>query len=161
MVFLSNNMWNLSLPEGLRSWSLNLKNMSKWPLLSHLFYFDLLLRYHILTFIGTSTAFGSRDDIFVKSRDKSDLAGIYATYISEQLSKFPESKGYIGALIIEPGKITYTRNFILYLVGSDCFCFINQVIHLIKFLILDTSWKFTWLLTWKIVNYEFPSLIFV
>ncbi|XP_021808925.1 bifunctional dethiobiotin synthetase/7,8-diamino-pelargonic acid aminotransferase, mitochondrial [Prunus avium] len=74
MVFLSNNMWNLSLPEGLRSWSLNLKNMT----------------------------FGSRDDIFVKSRDKSDLAGIYATYISEQLSKFPESKGYIGALIIEP-----------------------------------------------------------
>lgn len=73
-VFLSKNMWNLSLPEGLHSLDLNVKNMT----------------------------FCSRDDILNKSRDESDLAGIYSSYISHQLSKFPESKGLIGALIIEP-----------------------------------------------------------
>ncbi|KAM5553913.1 bifunctional dethiobiotin synthetase/7,8-diamino-pelargonic acid aminotransferase, mitochondrial [Rosa sericea] len=73
-VFLSKNMWNLSLPEGLHSPDLNVKNMT----------------------------FCSRDDILNKSRDNSDLAVIYSSFISHQLSKFPESKGLIGALIIEP-----------------------------------------------------------
>lgn len=107
-------MWNLSLPEGLHSPDLNVKNMSKQPCLS-IFPIVFLLDTWILFFahsLDTFTAFSSRDDILNKSRDKSDLAGIYSSYISHQLSKFPESKGLIGALIIEPGKNVYISNFI-------------------------------------------------
>ncbi|KAL6189075.1 hypothetical protein ACLB2K_040465 [Fragaria x ananassa] len=73
-VFLSKNMWNLSLPVGLHSPDLNAKNLT----------------------------FCSRDDILNKSRDKSDLAEIYSSFVSHQLSKFPKSRGLVGALIIEP-----------------------------------------------------------
>ncbi|KAM2039774.1 hypothetical protein ACFX1T_013182 [Malus domestica] len=78
-IFLYNNMWSLSLPKGLDSQILDLKNLT----------------------------FCSRDNVFDKSRDKSDIAALYSTHISEQLSKFPESKGLIGSLIIEPGKVTH------------------------------------------------------
>ncbi|KAJ0031304.1 hypothetical protein Pint_14193 [Pistacia integerrima] len=75
-VFMCNSIWNLSLPEWLHAETVELENMT----------------------------FSSRDDIFNKHRDKSDLAGIYSSDISHKLSQNPGLKGFdhIGALIIEP-----------------------------------------------------------
>ncbi|XP_015878220.3 bifunctional dethiobiotin synthetase/7,8-diamino-pelargonic acid aminotransferase, mitochondrial [Ziziphus jujuba] len=73
-VFLCNNKWNLSLPEGLQSHSLKYGN----------------------------TWFSSRSEVFHLSRDKSDIAEIYSSHIAHTLAQYPESKGIIGALILEP-----------------------------------------------------------
>ncbi|KAF4383950.1 hypothetical protein G4B88_016383 [Cannabis sativa] len=75
-VFLSNNTWNLSLPEGMHSNKLK----------------------------DADITFSSRNEVFNTSRDKSNLAEIYSSYISFELARYPESKGSIGALIMEPGK---------------------------------------------------------
>ncbi|KAJ7979489.1 Bifunctional dethiobiotin synthetase/7,8-diamino-pelargonic acid aminotransferase, mitochondrial [Quillaja saponaria] len=45
--------------------------------------------------------FASRNEIFSKSRDKSEVAMMYSSYISEQLSA-SRGFGHIGALIMEP-----------------------------------------------------------
>ncbi|KAK9275394.1 hypothetical protein L1049_022658 [Liquidambar formosana] len=75
-VFLCNGIWNLSLPEGPYS-----KNMK----------------------LGDIT-FSSRDEIFSKTRDRSDLAASYKSYISQQLLQYSGLSEFtcIGALIIEP-----------------------------------------------------------
>ncbi|XP_057966753.1 bifunctional dethiobiotin synthetase/7,8-diamino-pelargonic acid aminotransferase, mitochondrial isoform X3 [Malania oleifera] len=75
-VFMYNGMWNLSLPEGMQ---------------------DEKLKPEVITFT-------SRDELFCKSRDDSDLAGCYSSYISQQLLLHSGSEGFthIGALIIEP-----------------------------------------------------------
>ncbi|KAJ6698745.1 ADENOSYLMETHIONINE-8-AMINO-7-OXONONANOATE AMINOTRANSFERASE [Salix purpurea] len=75
-VSLSNNKWNLSLPEGMHC-----KNMIK-----------------------KGMSFSTRDKIFDKSRDKSDLTGVYSSYISQKLLQYPGLKEsiHVGALIIEP-----------------------------------------------------------
>lgn len=49
------------------------------------------------------SVFYSRDEVFDKKRDHSDLAGIYSAYLSQQLSYSSKSKSFLGALIIEPG----------------------------------------------------------
>ncbi|XP_014510153.1 bifunctional dethiobiotin synthetase/7,8-diamino-pelargonic acid aminotransferase, mitochondrial isoform X1 [Vigna radiata var. radiata] len=72
-VFMHNNTWNISIPEG----------------------------YNWESLKGESIAFSSRDEVFHKGRDKSELATIYSSYISEVLSRFKGSKN-VGALIIEP-----------------------------------------------------------
>lgn len=74
-VFMCNGKWNLSLTEEM--------------------HFDNANKDHTFT---------SRDDVFDKSRDNSSIYGVYASFISKQLS---ECSGYqknihIGALIIEP-----------------------------------------------------------
>uniref|UniRef100_A0A6N2MQY0 Uncharacterized protein n=1 Tax=Salix viminalis TaxID=40686 RepID=A0A6N2MQY0_SALVM len=63
-VSLSNNKWNLSLPEGMHC-----KNMIK-----------------------KGMSFSTRDKIFDKSRDKSDLTGVYSSYISQKLLQYPGLK---------------------------------------------------------------------
>ncbi|XP_050217173.1 bifunctional dethiobiotin synthetase/7,8-diamino-pelargonic acid aminotransferase, mitochondrial [Mercurialis annua] len=75
-VFMSNSIWNLSFPDGMHSESVTNKIM----------------------------AFRSRDEIFDKSRDHSDLYGYYSSYISQQLYQYTGSEGniHIGALLIEP-----------------------------------------------------------
>ncbi|KAL5775185.1 hypothetical protein ACOSP7_012742 [Xanthoceras sorbifolium] len=75
-VFMCNSKWDLSLPEWLHAKIVKLQDMT----------------------------FGSRDEIFYKSRDKSDLAAIYSSYISQTLLQNPDCRGFepIGALIIEP-----------------------------------------------------------
>ncbi|KAL5549073.1 hypothetical protein UlMin_004304 [Ulmus minor] len=73
-VFLCNNTWNLSLPEGMLSDNSKFQNIN----------------------------FSSRNEVFNTSRDKSNLAEMYSSYVLNVLAKFPESKGYIGALIVEP-----------------------------------------------------------
>ncbi|KAF3452815.1 hypothetical protein FNV43_RR03248 [Rhamnella rubrinervis] len=73
-VFLCNNIWNISLPEGLLSHSLN----------------------------SDEITFSSRSEVFELSRDKSNLAEIYSSHISNALTQNPESVGIIGALILEP-----------------------------------------------------------
>ncbi|KAJ6407045.1 hypothetical protein OIU84_010540 [Salix udensis] len=75
-VSMSNNKWNLSLPEGMHC-----KNMIK-----------------------KGMSFSTRDKIFDKSRDKSDLTGVYSSYISQKLLQYPGLKEsiHVGALIIEP-----------------------------------------------------------
>uniref|UniRef100_A0A7N2L1K3 Uncharacterized protein n=1 Tax=Quercus lobata TaxID=97700 RepID=A0A7N2L1K3_QUELO len=75
-VYMCNGVWKLSLPEGLHLEIPKLENK----------------------------AFSSRDEIFHKIRDKSDLARNYSSYISEQLSQYSGSGGFypIGALILEP-----------------------------------------------------------
>lgn len=72
-MFMHNNTWNISIPEG----------------------------YNWESLKGESIAFSSRDEVFHKGRDKSELATIYSSYISEVLSRFKGSKN-VGALIIEP-----------------------------------------------------------
>lgn len=72
-VFLHRSVWKLSLPAMIHNKS---------------FAYDKMM-------------FSSRDEIFCKSRDESDLSGIYSLYISQHLSGSMGSK-YIGALIIEP-----------------------------------------------------------
>ncbi|OMO91501.1 Aminotransferase class-III [Corchorus capsularis] len=75
-VFMQNGIWNLSLPEGFHSETLKLEDMT----------------------------FRSRDEIFGKSRVKSNLAGLYSSYVSQQLSQYSGLSGIkqIGALILEP-----------------------------------------------------------
>ncbi|KAF5749436.1 bifunctional dethiobiotin synthetase/7 8-diamino-pelargonic acid aminotransferase mitochondrial [Tripterygium wilfordii] len=75
-VFMSDSMWNLSLPRGLPSNFLKLED----------------------------TSFRSRDEIFDRRRDQTDIAGIYSLHIKQQLLRHSEMEGlnYIGALIIEP-----------------------------------------------------------
>ncbi|TKY54599.1 Bifunctional dethiobiotin synthetase/7,8-diamino-pelargonic acid aminotransferase [Spatholobus suberectus] len=68
-VFMHNNTWNISLPEGYH-----------WESLK---------------------AFTSRDEIFHKGRDKSELATVYSSYISKVLSGF-RGPYNVGALIMEP-----------------------------------------------------------
>ncbi|KAJ6993934.1 bifunctional dethiobiotin synthetase/7,8-diamino-pelargonic acid aminotransferase [Populus alba x Populus x berolinensis] len=75
-VSMSNYKWNLSLPEGMHC-----ENMTK-----------------------KDTNFSTRDEIFDKSRDKSNLTGVYSSYISQKLLQYPGLKEsiHVGALIIEP-----------------------------------------------------------
>ncbi|GMY35413.1 bifunctional dethiobiotin synthetase/7,8-diamino-pelargonic acid aminotransferase, mitochondrial [Fagus crenata] len=75
-VYMCNGVWKLSLPEGLHLETPKLENKD----------------------------FSSRDEIFHTIRDKSDVAKIYSSYISEQLSQYSGSGGiyHIGALIMEP-----------------------------------------------------------
>ncbi|KAK1560230.1 hypothetical protein Q3G72_023781 [Acer saccharum] len=75
-VFMCNSKWDLSLPEWLHAKIVKIQDMT----------------------------FGSRDEIFDKSRDKSDLAAIYLSYISQTFLQNSECRGFdpIGALIIEP-----------------------------------------------------------
>ncbi|WCJ42382.1 adenosylmethionine-8-amino-7-oxononanoate transaminase [Euphorbia peplus] len=74
-VFMSNSKWNLSIPEEIHS--------------------DIVNKDH---------TFSSGDEVFDKSRDRSDLYGIYTSYISKHLSECSGFQGnnHIGALIIEP-----------------------------------------------------------
>ncbi|XLR43214.1 hypothetical protein HN51_027252 [Arachis hypogaea] len=46
-------------------------------------------------------SFASRDKIFLKGRDNSELAVVYSSYISKLLSRYRGSNN-IGALIMEP-----------------------------------------------------------
>ncbi|KAM3762418.1 hypothetical protein ACB098_01G343900 [Castanea mollissima] len=75
-VYMCNGVWKLSLPKGLHLEMPKLENK----------------------------AFSSRDEIFHKIRDKSDLARNYSSYISKQLSQYSGSGGFyhLGALIMEP-----------------------------------------------------------
>ncbi|QHN95272.1 uncharacterized protein LOC107613115 isoform X1 [Arachis ipaensis] len=73
-VFMSNNMWSLLLPEGFQIENLKLGNIT----------------------------FASRDKIFLKGRDTSELVVVYSSYISKLLSRYRGSNN-IGALIMEPG----------------------------------------------------------
>lgn len=70
----------------------------------------------MVSFVVTFTAFASRDEIFHKGRDKSELATVYSSYISKLLSGF-KGLNNVGALIIEPGKIFYLI-FLLQTVGN-------------------------------------------
>ncbi|PON97958.1 Aminotransferase class-III [Trema orientale] len=63
-VFLSNNTWNLSLPEGMQSNNLIFANIT----------------------------FNSRNEVFDTSRDKSNLAEIYSSFIAHELAQYPETK---------------------------------------------------------------------
>ncbi|CAL0325586.1 unnamed protein product [Lupinus luteus] len=72
-VFMRNNTWMLSLPQG----------------------------FHLENLKVDSTTFASHEEIFHKGRDKSELATVYSSYISKQLSGFKGSNN-IGALIMEP-----------------------------------------------------------
>ncbi|XP_011069894.1 bifunctional dethiobiotin synthetase/7,8-diamino-pelargonic acid aminotransferase, mitochondrial [Sesamum indicum] len=49
-------------------------------------------------------SFSSRDEIFKRSRDGSDLASLYASFVLQELLSLSDSNGisHIGALIIEP-----------------------------------------------------------
>lgn len=62
-----------------------------------------------------STDFGSRDEIFSKSRDDSSLARFYASHISEELlvHSGENLSAHIGALIVEPGKTDMLYDSIL------------------------------------------------
>ncbi|XP_022755405.1 bifunctional dethiobiotin synthetase/7,8-diamino-pelargonic acid aminotransferase, mitochondrial [Durio zibethinus] len=75
-VFMNNGKWTLSLPEVFYSEMLKLEDIT----------------------------FRSRDEIFLKNRDKSTLAGLYSSYLSQHLSQYSGLSGIkqIGALIIEP-----------------------------------------------------------
>ncbi|XP_058755047.1 bifunctional dethiobiotin synthetase/7,8-diamino-pelargonic acid aminotransferase, mitochondrial [Vicia villosa] len=72
-VSMHNNKWNISIPEDFQSE--NLKN--------------------------ESIIFDSRDEIFHKRRDDSELAPVYSSHISKVLSEFRGSSK-IAALIMEP-----------------------------------------------------------
>lgn len=66
----------------------------------------VLLSYfwtELCSIVDSFPAFASRDEIFYEGRDKSELAEVYSSYISELFSR---NRGLcIGALIMEPGKI--------------------------------------------------------
>lgn len=67
-------------------------------------------------------AFGSRDEIFFKRRDESNLAGLYSSYVSQQLSQYStlsETNKKIGALIMEPSK---NKFYFILLFDSITFC---------------------------------------
>ncbi|KAJ4827784.1 Bifunctional dethiobiotin synthetase/7,8-diamino-pelargonic acid aminotransferase, mitochondrial [Turnera subulata] len=85
-VSMHNSYWNISLPEGMHS-----------------------------NYVIKELAFDSRDEIFDKSRDKSDLAVTYSSYISQKLVQYDSLEGtvHIGALIIEPGKEAIRISLIL------------------------------------------------
>ncbi|XLT43477.1 hypothetical protein S245_037088, partial [Arachis hypogaea] len=70
---MSNNTWSLLLPEGFQIENLKLGNIT----------------------------FASRDKIFLKGRDTSELAVVYSSYLSKRLSRYRGSNN-IGALIMEP-----------------------------------------------------------
>ncbi|KAK4257669.1 hypothetical protein QN277_007230 [Acacia crassicarpa] len=71
-VFICNSTWTLSLPQG----------------------------FHSGSFKDEHITFASRDEIFYEGRDKSELAQVYSSYISELFSR---NRGLcIGALIMEP-----------------------------------------------------------
>lgn len=63
-----------------------------------------------------SAVFGSRDEIFSKSRDDSSLAHFYASHISEELlvHSGENLSAHIGVLILEPGKTDFLYYSILY-----------------------------------------------
>ncbi|KAF5183987.1 Adenosylmethionine-8-amino-7-oxononanoate aminotransferase [Thalictrum thalictroides] len=74
-IFISSGCWDISLPKGLQSIKLKLED----------------------------TTFSSQSELFSESRESSDLAQSYSTYISQQLLLFSESEfSHLGALIIEP-----------------------------------------------------------
>ncbi|TYH36421.1 hypothetical protein ES332_D13G263800v1 [Gossypium tomentosum] len=76
-VFMHNGKWTVSLPEV----------------------------FHSATLKPEDTTFRARDEIFLKSRDESNLAGLYSLYVSQQLSQYStlsETNKQIGALIMEP-----------------------------------------------------------
>lgn len=75
-IFMSNEIWTLSIPDTLNAG--HLKSGDMW--------------------------FNSRDELFSRSRDSSAVAGSYAAYISNQLVQFSElsHSTHIAALIIEP-----------------------------------------------------------
>lgn len=58
--------------------------------------------------------FSSRSEVFELSRDKSNLAEIYSSHISQAIAQNPESVGTIGALILEPGKTSILQLFFLF-----------------------------------------------
>ncbi|OAY69706.1 Bifunctional dethiobiotin synthetase/7,8-diamino-pelargonic acid aminotransferase, mitochondrial [Ananas comosus] len=78
ITFISNEIWNISLPDSLQSDQLKPENLR----------------------------FSSLDDVFSQCRDSLAIARIYSEYISEHLSKHSElsPSTHIGALIVEPGK---------------------------------------------------------
>ncbi|KAI3754628.1 hypothetical protein L1987_54415 [Smallanthus sonchifolius] len=61
-------------------------------------------KMHYEDVILEDTSFNSRDHVFDKSRDNSNLASIYSTYISQELplSSGSRKSSHAGALIIEP-----------------------------------------------------------
>ncbi|XP_043709582.1 bifunctional dethiobiotin synthetase/7,8-diamino-pelargonic acid aminotransferase, mitochondrial isoform X2 [Telopea speciosissima] len=73
-VFIAEGSWKLSIPEQLQSEKFELD------------------------------VFGSREELFDRSRDNSELARSYSVYISQQLLQFQGSSRFtqVGALIIEP-----------------------------------------------------------
>lgn len=75
-VLMCNGIWTLSVPESLKSENIFL----------------------------TDKTFGTQAEIFDKSRDKSDVAKSYSSYILQQLLQYSGSRGFnhIGAVIIEP-----------------------------------------------------------
>lgn len=73
-VYMHRGKWYLSLPVGLQPETLRFE----------------------------SAFFCSRDEVFDEKRDRSDLAGIYSAYLSQQLSYSSKSKSLLGALIMEP-----------------------------------------------------------
>lgn len=78
---------------------------SKFPT-SILILITFCIQNIIVLLIDAFTAFASRDEIFHKGRDKSELVTVYSSYISRVLSGFRGSNN-VGALIMEPGKIFY------------------------------------------------------
>ncbi|KAK1391594.1 hypothetical protein POM88_010650 [Heracleum sosnowskyi] len=76
LVHICDGTWRLSLPDRLQSYDGEVADMF----------------------------FGSRDEIFRKSRDDSSLARVYASHISEELQVYSGDNlsAHIGALILEP-----------------------------------------------------------
>ncbi|XLU26261.1 hypothetical protein S245_062327, partial [Arachis hypogaea] len=97
-VFMSNNMWSLLLPEGFQIENLKLGNISKFQIPTLIPFLFRISSYSFDIF----TAFASRDKIFLKGRDTSELVVVYSSYISKLLSRYRGSNN-IGALIMEPG----------------------------------------------------------
>lgn len=113
-VYMCNGVWKLSLPKGLHLEIPKLENKGKPFFFLSLPLFLIAIWISFCVYLKNFppflyfTAFSSRDEIFHKIRDKSDLARNYSSYISEQLSQYSGSGGFyhIGALIMEPGKIS-------------------------------------------------------
>lgn len=97
---MCNNIWNLTIPEGFHIETSKLENIGKYTIIVYC-HFRAISHVDLKFF----AAFNSRDDIFHKRRYGSDLAEIYSSYISKQLSQYSGSGGvnHIGALILEPG----------------------------------------------------------
>lgn len=93
------------------------------------------------------SVFSSRSEVFHLGRDKSNLAEIYSSYISQTLAQYPESKGIVGALILEPGKTFFLNIFFPF-----SFTFVK-----IEFYAIYSRWfdffieKSLFLLTWWII----------
>ncbi|KAK6944241.1 Aminotransferase class-III [Dillenia turbinata] len=73
-VFISNGIWTLSIPEGV----------------------------HCGKEVSKTCTFSSRDEIFDLNQRSSDLAGLYSTFISEQLSANSVIQGSGGMLMVDP-----------------------------------------------------------